>query len=334
MESEWPDRAAGYRIQAQIGAGSFGKVYLAIVFNGSRRNEKVAIKQIDLEKFPDQNMDDIRREMQIMRLCHHPNILNYHTVFLEGRYLWYVMPLFSGGSLGNMLRYRYSTGIHDEVLVAYILKETLQALSYFHKDQQIHRDVKASNMLIHADGHIVLSDFGVAAKMRDNMPVQTFAGSPCWMAPEIIDNESNSGYDCKADMWSFGITAIELVKGLPPFAELPAMKVIMMIISKEPPKLGRDDLFDPNFKEMVNSCLQKDPHLRPTAEHLMGNKFFRKAKGAQCIMKNLLEGFPSLESRYIPRQEESPGEHKTNGSNWKFEEEDEKDDFGIGDDED
>mmetsp|Transcript_3477 Transcript_3477/g.3224 ORF Transcript_3477/g.3224 Transcript_3477/m.3224 type:complete len:141 (-) Transcript_3477:171-593(-) len=130
------------------------------------------------------------------------------------------------------------------------------------------------------------------------------------MAPEVIESEFRGGYDFKVDIWSFGITAIELAKGLPPYAKHPAMKVMLMVLNNDPPFLGRDETFSNSFKEMVNSCLQKDPELRPTAEQLLRTKFFHKAKGKNYIRDHLLENLPTLQAQFAyqkfqPKIEES-----------------------------
>jgi len=295
--SDWPQNSQGYELENPIGYGAFGVVYSAITLSGPHQNKRVAIKTIDLEQFPDQNIEELRKEIQIMRLCSHPNVISYHVCFISGKYFWMVMPLLEGGSVGNILKHKFPGGVKDEVLVASILKEVLQGLNYFHQNHQIHRDIKSSNILMSSEGNVFLGDFGVAAKLKEGVNAKTFAGSPCWMAPEVIDNENSQGYDYKADIWSFGITAIELVKGKPPLADYPPMKVIIMAISKDPPQLSKSDHYDSAFKEIVNLCLQKDPSRRPTAEALLRKKYFNKAKGSEYIRRHLLEYLPPLETR-------------------------------------
>lgn len=212
------------------------------------------------------------------------------------------MPLMDCGSIGNILKYYYRGGIQDEVLVATILKEVLQGLEYFHEHNQIHRDVKAGNILLARDGKIHLGDFGVASNLRVGKNAKTFTGSPCWMAPEVIESDSNNGYDFKADIWSFGITAIELVKGVPPLIEHPPMKIILMVKNSDPPQLGKEEDYDSSFKELVNSCLQKDPSRRPTAETLLKKRFFHKARDNEYVYTHLTQILPPLESMVnIPR---------------------------------
>ncbi len=232
-----------------------------------------------------------------MRLISHPNAATYHVCFNSGAFIWMVMPLFEGGSVGVILRQHFPTGLKDDTLVATILREVLRGLNYFHSHNQIHRDIKASNILLGADGGVYISDFGVSARLREGSQAKTFVGSVCWMAPEVIDSDQVHGYDFKADIWSFGITAIELVKGRPPRMDQTPLSVMVMIMNKDPPYLTKSDPFDSSFKEMVNLCLNKDPTKRPTAEQLLKKKFFAKARDKQYIHENLLAHLPPLEER-------------------------------------
>lgn len=212
------------------------------------------------------------------------------------------MPLMDCGSIGNILKTMHRDGFKDDVLIASILKEVLTALSYFHEHNQIHRDVKAGNILLSREGKIYLSDFGVASKLRSGKNAKTFTGSPCWMAPEVMEAGVNRGYDYKADIWSFGITAIELAKGNPPLIEHTPMKILLLVKNSDPPQLGRDEDFDSSFKDLVNSCLQKDPERRPTAETLLKKKFFHRAKGSEYIYIHLTQMLPPIDMMInIPR---------------------------------
>ena len=155
----------------------------------------------------------------------HPNLLSYKIAFLDKKEVWLVFEIMSAGSIEKIVVAHYPTGIHDQTLVATILKQAIQGIAYLHQNQQIHRDIKAANILLGADGALKISDFGVTAKLKKRKKRSTFIGSPCWMAPEVIDQESNSGYDEKADIWSLGVTALELAHGHPPHHELTTMKV-------------------------------------------------------------------------------------------------------------
>ena len=179
-----------------------------------------------------------------MRLSSHPNVLTSFTSFVSGSDLWLVTQLCSKGSslrciyAQRALQKRSSGGLDSEDHINYILHQTLLGLKYFHDNGHIHRDIKAGNILIDGiSGDVRIADFGVAgwltsAEMsRSN--TKTFVGTPCWMAPEVM--EQVNGYDYKADIWSFGITALELAKGFAPYACYPPMKVLLLTIQDDPP---------------------------------------------------------------------------------------------------
>jgi len=130
--------------------------------------------------------------------------------------LWLVMPLLGAGSIIDIIKMKCPKGIKDEALLATILKEVCEGINYFHNQSQIHRDIKGGNILMDEDGEVLLCDFGVSAHIKVGQPRTTFVGSPCWMAPEVLEQ---NGHDFKADIWSLGITAIELANGTAPYAD-------------------------------------------------------------------------------------------------------------------
>ncbi|XP_017236303.1 serine/threonine-protein kinase BLUS1 isoform X2 [Daucus carota subsp. sativus] len=285
-----------YKLLEEIGYGASATVYRAIYVP---TNETIAVKCLDLDRC-NSNLDDIRREAQTMSLINHPNVITAHCSFVVDRNLWVVMPFMDEGSCLHLMKIAYPDGF-EESAIASFLKETLKALVYLHHHGHIHRDVKAGNILLDSHGKVKLADFGVSACMFDQGDRQrsrnTFVGTPCWMAPEVL--QPGSGYDFKADIWSFGITALELAHGHAPFSKYPPMKVLLMTIQNAPPGLDydRDKRFSKSFKEMVAMCLVKDQTKRPTAEKLLKHSFFKHAKPPEISIRKLFADLPPLWNR-------------------------------------
>ncbi|KGG51364.1 hypothetical protein DI09_37p10 [Mitosporidium daphniae] len=275
---------------------------------------------IDLDRFERNQIDELRKEIQVMSLCRHPNLLPILTTFVHKTKLWIVTPFLSGGSCLDIIKGYFPTGF-EEYAIATILKQALQGLAYLHKSGHIHRDVKAGNLLIDKhDGTVKLADFGVSSSFLEDGERQgirkTFVGTPCWMAPET------EGYNSKADIWSFGITALELALGSAPFSKYPPMKVIYMTLTNQPPSLDRSKTkhkYSKSFKDMIDSCLVKDPlkrfvssvkiyffnsngsqiltQNRPTAEVLLKHSFFKLAKKNSYLSSEILNSIPSVNER-------------------------------------
>ncbi|KAJ1299130.1 hypothetical protein BS78_01G508000 [Paspalum vaginatum] len=285
-----------YRLMEEVGYGANAVVYRAVFIPTGRT---VAVKCLDLDRV-NSNLDDVRKETQTMSLIDHPNVIRSYCSFVVGHNLWVVMPFMSEGSCLHLMKVAYPDGF-DEPVIASILKETLKALEYLHRQGHIHRDVKAGNILLDNPGVVKLGDFGVSACMFDRGDRQrarnTFVGTPCWMAPEVL--QPGTGYNFKADIWSFGITALELAHGHAPFSKYPPMKVLLMTLQNAPPGLDydRDKRFSKSFKEMVAMCLVKDQTKRPTAEKLLKHSFFKNAKPPELTVKSILTDLPPLWDR-------------------------------------
>ena len=155
----------------------------------------------------------------------------------------------------------------SETEIATVLSDTLKGLEYLHLRKKIHRDIKAGNILLNMEGHAKLADFGVAGQLTDTMAKRnTVIGTPFWMAPEVIQE---IGYDCVADIWSLGITALEMAEGKAPYGEIHPMRAIFMIPSKPPPSFSHPDKWSPAFIDFVSRCLVKQPDVRATASELV-----------------------------------------------------------------
>ncbi|KAE9584480.1 putative protein kinase STE-STE20-Fray family [Lupinus albus] len=340
-KKKYPIGAEHYVIYEEIGQGVSASVHRALCIPF---HEVIAIKILDFER-DNCDLNNVSREAQTMILVDHPNVLKSHCSFVSDHNLWVVMPFMSGGSCLHILKAAHPDGF-EELVIATILREVLKGLEYLHHHGHIHRDVKAGNILIDSRGSIKLGDFGVSACLFDSGDRQrtrnTFVGTPCWMAPEVM--EQLHGYNFKADIWSFGITALELAHGHAPFSKFPPMKVLLMTLQNAPPGLDyeRDRKFSKSFKQMIASCLVKDPTKRPSASKLLKHPFFRQARSNDYIARTLLEGLPALGDRMeaLKRKEEdmlaqkkmpdgkmeelSQNEYKRGISGWNFNLEDMK----------
>lgn len=301
-----------YCLEKCIGRGNFGDVYKAAC---KRSGKVVAVKVVNL----DESLEDMFfmvQEIQFLSLMRSPYIVQYLESFVENSNMWIIMEYCGGGSVADVLRYCKK---FDENIAAYIIKYVLLGLSYLHKQKTVHRDVKLANVLVTTDGTIKLADFGVSGEMSFTTNKRsTFVGTPYWMAPEVIVH-SKLGYNEKADIWSTGITTIELIKGDPPLADYDPMKILFKIPKQEPPLLTGDKYSD-ELKGFLEKCLVKNPRKRSSSTELLDHPFIGIAAEQQDFCKLLRRRRTSFLDKYR-RRPRNPIKSDTGAGpliNWDF----------------
>ncbi|ETW10178.1 STE/STE20/MST protein kinase [Aphanomyces invadans] len=274
-----------FEVLQQLGEGSYGKVYKALNRGTAR---VVALKVVPVES-DDKEMMDLTKEIRILEKCSSPFIVQYYGSILYENNLWIEMEFCEAGSVADMMRVSQTCLTEKEV--AAVCANVVKGLTYLHAQNNIHRDIKAGNVLLSSSGLAKLADFGVSAQLTNTINKRkTVIGTPFWMAPEVIQETQ---YDGKADIWSLGITAIEMAQGDPPLCNMHPMRAIFMIPSRPPPTLADPARFSPHFSEFLAACLKKDAAQRPTAEALLAHPFLKK--DVDRLDNMLPGGLPALQ---------------------------------------
>uniref|UniRef100_A0A8C7NQE3 Myosin IIIB n=1 Tax=Oncorhynchus mykiss TaxID=8022 RepID=A0A8C7NQE3_ONCMY len=282
------DPSGDWDIAETIGKGTYGKVYRV---NNRKDGSQAAVKVLD----PINDVDEeIEAEYNILRtLSNHPNVVKFYGMFyksddLSGGQLWLVLELCNGGSVTDLIKGLLMRGQRLlEPVIAYILYGALLGLQHLHNNRIIHRDVKGNNILLTTEGGVKLVDFGVSAQLTSaRLRRNTSVGTPFWMAPEVIacEQQYDSTYDARCDVWSLGITAIELADGDPPLSEMHPVKALFKIPRNPSPTLRNPEEWCRSFSHFIAQCLIKDFETRPSVTHLLEHPFIKQAHGKEMAL--------------------------------------------------
>jgi len=283
-----------FEILESLGEGSYGEVFKGRPTRDGPWGEAgrlVAIKEIP----NDEDTTELQKEIRILRKCRDDFVVGYYGSYDEKdeRRIWIVMELCMAGSVNDLIHICNTPLTEEQIQV--VCASVVLGLSYLHNNNMIHRDIKAGNILLTEEGHAKLADFGVSAQLGSNQSKRkTVIGTPFWMAPEVIQESS---YDGKADIWSLGITVIEMAEMEPPYANIHPMRAIFMIPSKASPKFTNKDRWSPELNNFLAQCLDKDTEKRPNASQLMTHPFVAKTvaklnsakpRGRSSVISNLV----------------------------------------------
>ncbi|KAL2920284.1 Protein kinase [Polyrhizophydium stewartii] len=257
----------------KVGQGASGSVYFA---RDNATNQSVAIKQMDLAQQP--RKDYIVNEIMIMRENRHPNLIDFMGSYLVRGELWVVMELMEGGRLTDVIDYNKML----EPQIATVCLETTKGLEHLHKCNIIHRDIKSDNVLLDAQGHVKITDFGYCAKLSvDRNKRATLVGTPYWMAPEVVKQRQ---YGFKVDVWSLGIMAIEMIEGEPPYLEEEQLKALYLIATNGTPTLKEPESLSQVLRDFLDACLQTNVDKRASAEELISHPFMSLAAPTSSLV--------------------------------------------------
>eukprot|EP00924_Labyrinthula_sp_SR-Ha-C_P009768 augustus_masked-scaffold_22-processed-gene-5.6-mRNA-1 protein AED:0.04 eAED:0.04 QI:0/-1/0/1/-1/1/1/0/403 len=261
-----------YKKLKKLGEGAAGVVFECQDAQGARWAAKIA---------PESDLDNVKQEIAMHALSKHENIVHYKETFQYRKELWMIIEVMTGGALvdlvGENIRWK-------EDHIAYVCKEVVKGLAFMHSSHRIHRDIKSDNILVSLDGKVKLGDFGFAVNLTEqNRKRNSVVGTPYWMAPELI---RGLDYDGKVDVWSLGITAIEMAEGEPPLINEKPLRALLLITVNAPPKLQQERKWSRLYNHYLKSCLVSDPKNRASTDQLMMHPFTK-----MCSSKNQFSSF-------------------------------------------
>ncbi|XP_053935804.1 serine/threonine-protein kinase 10 isoform X1 [Cuculus canorus] len=310
-----------WEVVGELGDGAFGKVYKA---KNKETGALAAAKVIETKS--EDELEDYMVEIEILATCDHQHIVKLLGAFYWDGKLWIMIEFCPGGAV-DAIMLELDRGL-TEPQIQVICRQMLEALHYLHSKKIIHRDLKAGNVLLTQDGDIKLADFGVSAKnMKTLQKRDSFIGTPYWMAPEVVMCETmkDTPYDYKADIWSLGITLIEMAQIEPPHHELNPMRVLLKIAKSDPPTLSCPSKWSLEFRDFLKKALDKNPETRPSAAQLLEHPFVSKvttnralrelvAEAKAEVMEEIEDSRDDVEEDDSSESASPPGKHKRDPS--------------------
>ena len=297
--TEKEDPELKYEIIEKIGEGNYGSVYKI----SDKLTKKIYAAKIT-SLYGD--VDSFKKEITTLQNCKSKFIIEYFGSYKKNNNIWIVIEYCDGGSVLDLMRIIEHPFNEDQI--ASIVYMLLQGLKFLHSHKQIHRDIKAGNILLTRNGTAKIGDFGVSTQLMDSFSKKiSKIGTPYWMSPEVI---SQNNYDCKCDIWSLGITCIEMAEGEPPYSEVRTFLVMKKIISSPPKGLSKPNQWSKEFNDFVRKCLTFDPIKRPSAKELIKHEFITKHNKGEKLIGELLDKY--IEKVYMFRKEMQERNNKGN----------------------
>ncbi|XP_044752781.1 TRAF2 and NCK-interacting protein kinase isoform X8 [Coccinella septempunctata] len=307
------DPAGIFELIEVVGNGTYGQVYKG---RHTKTGQLAAIKVMDVTEDEE---EEIKLEINVLKkFSNHRNIATYYGAFIKkspaGKddQLWLVMEYCGAGSVTDLVKSTKGQSLKEE-WIAYICREILRGLSYLHSNKVIHRDIKGQNVLLTDNAEVKLVDFGVSAQLDRTIGRRnTFIGTPYWMAPEVIacDENPEATYDNRSDLWSLGITALEMAESQPPLCELHPMRALFLIPRNPPPRL-KSKKWNKKFHGFIDTVLVKDYHERPYTEQLLKHPFIKDQPTERQVRIQLKDHIDRCKKR---KQEKEREDYRYSGS--------------------